>query len=76
MKEKFIGGRGYGLKLLWDATKPDTNGMTLKTKSIFLPAQLAVLLNIPAPENRFAFPFHHKPISLSTVMSVVSLAHS
>jgi aldehyde:ferredoxin oxidoreductase len=24
MKEKFIGGRGYGLKLLWDATTPDT----------------------------------------------------
>ncbi len=24
MKEKFIGGRGYGLKYLWDATKPDT----------------------------------------------------
>jgi aldehyde:ferredoxin oxidoreductase len=24
MKEKFIGGRGYGLKLLWDATKPAT----------------------------------------------------
>ncbi|HNQ84150.1 MAG TPA: aldehyde ferredoxin oxidoreductase C-terminal domain-containing protein, partial [Bacteroidales bacterium] len=24
MKEKFIGGKGYGLKLLWDATKPDT----------------------------------------------------
>ncbi len=24
MKDKFIGGRGYGLKLLWDATKPDT----------------------------------------------------
>ena len=24
MKEKFIGGRGYGLKLLWDATKPST----------------------------------------------------
>lgn len=24
MKQKFIGGRGYGLKLLWDATKPDT----------------------------------------------------
>jgi len=24
MKEKFIGGRGYGLKLLWDATKPET----------------------------------------------------
>jgi aldehyde:ferredoxin oxidoreductase len=24
MKEKFIGGKGYGLKLLWDATNPDT----------------------------------------------------
>ena len=24
MKEKFIGGRGYGLKLLWDATGPTT----------------------------------------------------
>ncbi len=24
MKEKFIGGRGYGLKMLWDATKPNT----------------------------------------------------
>jgi len=24
MKEKFIGGRGYGLRLLWDATKPGT----------------------------------------------------
>ena len=24
MKEKFIGGKGYGLRLLWDATKPFT----------------------------------------------------
>ncbi|MBN3036334.1 MAG: hypothetical protein JW861_12180 [Bacteroidales bacterium] len=24
MKEKFIGGRGYGLRLLWDATNPGT----------------------------------------------------
>lgn len=24
MKEKFIGGKGYGLKLLWDATTPQT----------------------------------------------------
>lgn len=24
MKEKFIGGEGYGLRLLWDATRPDT----------------------------------------------------
>jgi len=25
MKEKFTGGKGYGLRLLWDATKPDTH---------------------------------------------------
>ncbi|HDS11650.1 MAG TPA: aldehyde:ferredoxin oxidoreductase, partial [Candidatus Wirthbacteria bacterium] len=25
MKKTFIGGRGYGLKLLWDATTPQTN---------------------------------------------------
>ena len=24
MKEKFIGGKGYGLRLLWDATAPET----------------------------------------------------
>lgn len=24
MKEKFIGGKGYGLKLLWEGTKPET----------------------------------------------------
>jgi aldehyde:ferredoxin oxidoreductase len=24
MKEKFVGGKGFGLKLLWDATKPST----------------------------------------------------
>ena len=24
MKEKFIGGKGYGLRLLWDATAPST----------------------------------------------------
>jgi aldehyde:ferredoxin oxidoreductase len=24
MREKFIGGKGYGLRLLWDGTKPDT----------------------------------------------------
>ncbi len=24
MKEKFIGGKGYGLRLLWNATRPDT----------------------------------------------------
>ena len=24
MKDKFIGGKGFGLKMLWEATKPDT----------------------------------------------------
>ncbi|MCX6282471.1 MAG: aldehyde:ferredoxin oxidoreductase, partial [Bacteroidetes bacterium] len=24
MKDKFVGGKGFDLRLLWDATKPDT----------------------------------------------------
>jgi aldehyde:ferredoxin oxidoreductase len=32
MKEKFIGGKGYGLKLLWEATRPDTRWMILRMR--------------------------------------------
>ncbi len=34
MKEKFIGGKGYGLKLLWEATKPDTKWNDLENEII------------------------------------------
>jgi hypothetical protein len=33
VKEKFIGGKGYGLRLLWDATTPTTHGTIPKTRS-------------------------------------------
>ena len=31
MKDIFTGGRGFGLKLLWDAVTPATNGMIRRT---------------------------------------------
>lgn len=34
MKEKFIGGKGYGLRLLWDATKPETRWNDLENEII------------------------------------------
>ncbi len=41
MKEKFIGGRGYGLKLLWDATKPDTKWDDPKNEIIIASGPIA-----------------------------------
>lgn len=41
MKEKFIGGKGYGLKLLWDATKPDTNWNEPENEIIISPGPIA-----------------------------------
>lgn len=41
MKEKFIGGRGYGLKLLWDATKPETKWDDPENEIIISPGPIA-----------------------------------
>ncbi len=41
MKEKFIGGKGYGLKLLWDATKPDTKWNDPENEIIISPGPIA-----------------------------------
>ncbi len=41
MKEKFIGGRGYGLKLLWDATKPETKWNDPENEIIISPGPIA-----------------------------------
>jgi aldehyde:ferredoxin oxidoreductase len=41
MKEKFLGGRGYGLKLLWDGTKPDTKWNDPENEIIISPGPLA-----------------------------------
>jgi len=41
MKEKFIGGKGFGLKLLWDATKPDTKWNDPENEIIISPGPIA-----------------------------------
>ncbi len=41
MKEKFIGGKGFGLKLLWDATKPNTKWNDPENEIIISPGPIA-----------------------------------
>jgi len=53
MKEKFIGGKGYGLRLLWNATKPDTKWDDPENEISSLPVPLEVLHSIQVPVNRW-----------------------
>lgn len=41
MKDKFIGGKGYGLKMLWDATKADTKWNDPENEIIIAPGPIA-----------------------------------
>ncbi|MFW6137104.1 MAG: aldehyde ferredoxin oxidoreductase N-terminal domain-containing protein, partial [Candidatus Aminicenantaceae bacterium] len=41
MKEKFIGGKGFGLRLLWDATKPDTRWDDPENEIVISPGPIA-----------------------------------
>lgn len=41
MKEKFVGGKGYGLKLLWEGTKPDTKWNDPENEIIISPGPIA-----------------------------------
>ncbi len=41
MKEKFIGGKGYGLRLLWDATTPETKWNDPENELIISPGPIA-----------------------------------
>jgi aldehyde:ferredoxin oxidoreductase len=41
MKEKFIGGKGYGLRLLWDATKPTTRWNDPENELIIAPGPVS-----------------------------------
>lgn len=41
MKEKFIGGKGYGLRLLWDATTPETKWNDPENEIIISPGPVA-----------------------------------
>ncbi|NQT64905.1 MAG: aldehyde:ferredoxin oxidoreductase [FCB group bacterium] len=40
MKDKFVGGKGFGLKLLWDATKPDTKWNDPENEIIISPGPI------------------------------------
>ena len=41
MKENFIGGKGFGLRLLWDGTKPDTKWNDPENEIIISPGPIA-----------------------------------
>jgi len=41
MKDKFIGGKGFGLRLLWDATKPDTKWNDPDNEIVIAPGPIA-----------------------------------
>lgn len=41
MKEKFIGGKGFGLRLLWDGTKPETKWNDPENEIIISPGPIA-----------------------------------
>ena len=41
MKDKFIGGKGFGLRLLWDGTKPDTKWNDPENEIIISPGPIA-----------------------------------
>ena len=60
VKEKFIGGRGYGLRYLWDATKPTPNGTTLRMRLLFHPVPSEVSRNTQERESQSAFPSRRK----------------
>ena len=52
MKEKFIGGKGYGLRLLWDATKPETKWNDPDNEIIISSGPVGGIPNTPEQENR------------------------
>ncbi len=41
MKDKFIGGKGFGLKLLWEATKPETKWDDPENEIVISPGPIA-----------------------------------
>ncbi len=47
MKEKFIGGKGFGLKLLWDGTRPDTKWDDPDNEIIIAPGPVAGVTQYP-----------------------------
>ena len=46
MKEKFIGGKGFGLRLLWDATHPDTRWSDPDNEIVISPGPVAGIIGV------------------------------
>ena len=57
MKEKFIGGKGYGLRLLWDATKPDTKWDDPENEIIISSGPIGGITQYSGQENHLLLPF-------------------
>jgi aldehyde:ferredoxin oxidoreductase len=47
MKDKFVGGKGFGLKLLWDATRPDTRWNDPDNEIVISPGPVAGITQYP-----------------------------
>jgi len=47
MKEKFVGGKGFGMKLLWDGTRPDTKWNDPENEIIISPGPVAGITQYP-----------------------------
>jgi aldehyde:ferredoxin oxidoreductase len=47
MKDKFVGGKGFGLKMLWDATKPTTKWNDPENEIIISPGPVAGITQYP-----------------------------
>ena len=47
MKEKFIGGKGFGLRLLWDAVTPGTKWNDPENEIIIAPGPVAGITAYP-----------------------------
>ena len=45
MKEKFIGGKGYGLRLLWDGTDPRTKWNDPENEIVIAPGPIATKIS-------------------------------
>ena len=53
LKEKFIGGRGFGLKLLWDGIKDTTKWDDPEHEIIIAPEPIAVIIQYQGTGNSY-----------------------
>ncbi|MFA6653255.1 MAG: aldehyde ferredoxin oxidoreductase N-terminal domain-containing protein [Candidatus Delongbacteria bacterium] len=61
MKEKFIGGKGYGLRLLWDGTRPDTKWNDNDNEIIIAPGPICGITQYAGAESPWLWRSHLLP---------------